>query len=34
LFARAGNIIPLLLAGLMLIAAIVLGRSRRYRTAT
>ena len=33
-FARFGNLIPLALGFLLLIAAIALGRSRRYRTDT
>jgi apolipoprotein N-acyltransferase len=34
LFARFGNIIPLILGFLLIITAIALGRSRRYRTNT
>jgi len=33
-FARFGNIIPLTLGFLLIITAIALGRSRRYRTKT
>jgi apolipoprotein N-acyltransferase len=33
-FARFGNIIPLILGFLLLVAAIALSRSRRYRTNT